>query len=184
MASTGLQKRKRTPQKERRHIAAVLANHKARLIADAIPLEDLPDVEPADAMQLMINRVGFLVRAAAAETDRLKPGLAKNQAKDELQHELWSSWDEQGNLIVMANYWVEREQKLREELARLTEKAQQLGLSERRTRVQEIQVSILGEALKAACAAAGLSAGTTRKLGAALRDELATIEGTAVELPG
>lgn len=172
--------RKRSARTERRRAANTLVAHRERLIAESVPLEDLPDIDPSDAMQLVINRLGQLFRAASAEVDRLKPGLAKNQTKGELQHELWSSWDEQGNLVVMANYWVEREQKLREELARVTEKAQTLGLSERRTRVQEAQVQLVGEALQRAFAAADVPAALQRRVGAALRTELMTLESGAI----
>lgn len=156
--------------------------HKEALIAKAIPIEDLPDAEPSEMMQLLINRVTFLLRAAAAEADRLKPGVAQNQTRGEMEHEQWVSYDEQGNVVVMANFWIERETVLRQELAKLTEKAQALGLSERRTRVKEAEMQLLGEALKAAAQAAGLKPAQQRALGAALRTELATIEGTAVEI--
>lgn len=174
--------RTRRPPHERRRVANKLRAHKEELIARAVPIEDLPDVDPGEAMQMLINRVTFLLRAAAAESERLKPGLAKNQSKGEMEHEQWISYDEQGNVVVAANYWIERESELRKELFHLTEKAQVLGLSERRTRVQETQMAMLGEALQAACVAAGLSQNTQRRLGSALRTELATIEGTAVEL--
>lgn len=163
-------------------MANKLIAHKEHLISQGIPLEDLPEAEPSELMQLLINRVTFLLRAAAAESDRLKPGVAKNQSRGEMEHEQWVSYDEQGNVIVMANYWIERETVLRHELAKLTEKAQALGLSERRTRVKEAEMVLLGEALKSAAQAAGLKPAQQRALGAALRTELAAIEGTAVEL--
>lgn len=153
--------------------------HREALIAASVPLEDLPDVDPAETMQLLINRVSQLVRHAAAEADALKPGLAKNQSKEELEHEQWSHWDEQGNLVVMSNYWLQREAELRVELGRLTEKAQALGLAERRTRVQEAQLIMLAEGLKKACDAIGLPEKTQQKLGAALRTELTLLEATA-----
>lgn len=171
---------RKRPRREVRDATAMVIHHKQQLLANAYPIEDLPDESPADVMQLLINRVTFLCRAAAAEADRLKPGLAQNQSKSELEHELWSSWDAEGNRIVMANFWVEHEAKLRAELARLTEKAQALDLTDRRTRVQETQYRILGEALKNACVAAGIPETQQRKMGAALRTELAALEsGTA-----
>lgn len=165
--------------KERRKAANSLAHHRERLIARSIPLEDLPDEDPAEMMDLMIRRVSLLVRHAAAEVDRLKPGLARNQSRDELEHEQWSHWDEQGNLVVMSNYWVEREAELRAEMLRLTEKAQALGLAERNVRIKETQYRIMGEGLKAACEAIGLTPAVQQALGAALRDELNQLEQAA-----
>lgn len=165
--------------KERRALAGSLVAHREALLARAIPLEDLPDEDPAEMMDLMIRRVSLLVRAAAAEVDRLKPGLAKNQSRTELEHEQWSHWDEQGNLVVMSNYWVEREAVLRRELALLTEKAQSLGLAERNVRIKETQYRIMGEGLKAACEAIGLTPKVQQALGAALRDELTQLEQAA-----
>lgn len=152
------------------------------MIARAIPLEDLPDVDPTETMQLLINRTERLWRYAAAQVDALRPGIATNQSGESMDHELWPSWDDNGNLVVQHNYWVEREKQLAELLGKLTESAQKLGLAERRTRVAEGQVQLLGEALKAACVAAGITGEQQKQLGAALRTELATIEGTAIEI--
>lgn len=163
--------------RERRALAGKMVAHREQLLARSIPLEDIPDVDPGETMQLLINRVTHLVRHAAAEADRLKPGLAKNQSRTELEHEQWSHWDEQGNLVVMSNYWLQREEELRSELAKLTEKAQALGLAERNTRVKEAQFMMVAAALKAACEAAGIPEKQQRKLGIALEAELETIEG-------
>jgi ABC-type branched-subunit amino acid transport system substrate-binding protein len=152
-------------------------SHREALIAASVPLEDLPDADPGEVMQLLINRVTQLVRHAAAEADLLKPGLAKNQARDELEHEQWSHWDEQGNLVVMSNYWLLREEQLRRELANLTEKAQALGLAERNTRVREAQFMMVASVLKAACEAAGIGPKKQAELGRALEHELEVVEG-------
>lgn len=163
--------------RERRRLASSMVSHREALLVRSVPLEDIPDEDPAEVMQLLINRVTQLVRHAAAEADRLKPGLAKNQSRTELEHEQWSHWDEQGNLVVMSNYWLQREADLRVELGRLSEKAQALGLGERRAKVQEAQFMLLGEALQKACAAAGLSEAVQKRLGSALREELTLLEG-------
>jgi hypothetical protein len=47
-------------------------------------------------------------------------------------------------------------------------------------RVREEESRLLGEALKAACVVAGIKAETQRKLGAALRNELALLEAEPV----
>ncbi len=129
---------------------------------------------------MLINRVTRLWRYAAAQVDALKPGAARNQSGESMDHELWVTWDDNMNLVVTSSYWIQREEQLAVLLGKLTESAQKLGLAERRTRVAEGQVQLLGEALRAACAVAGITGEQQKQLGAALRQELATIEGTTV----
>lgn len=169
--------RRRLPRR-RDHINVQrdLVHYKLSRISSAIPLEDFPDVAPDEMLKLVINRTVFLWRACCAEVDALKPGVAKNQSEHD--KERWASYDEFGNIIIGHNYWIELESKLRAELGKLTEVSMKLGLDERRARVAEGQLQVLGEALKAACVAVGIGPEQQKVLGAALRTELATIEGS------
>ena len=186
MATTVVKRKpKRRSQADKAHQSAQrqarhLIKHKLTLVAASLSPSDIPDADAAETMQWLLNRTTLLWRAASAEVDLLTPGLSRDQ-RDALKHELWRSWDEQGNSRIEANFWVQQEERLRQELARLTESAQKLGLSERRARVAEAQLQLLGEALKAACKQAGIGTDQQRLLGAALRAELTTIEGTATE---
>jgi hypothetical protein len=153
------------------------------MIAKATPIEDLPDVDPGDAMQLLINRVERLWRYAAAQCDALRPGTARNQSPDQMDHELWVAWDDNSNLVVTSSYWVTREKELSELLGKLTESAQRIGLTERRTRVAEYQLQILGEALQAAAKAIGIPEAQRRQLGGELRTQLQMIEGEPIVDP-
>lgn len=89
---------------------------------------------------------------------------------------LFEAVDEQGNRVYTPNVWMQYEQSLRQELMDLSLRMGHLGVDERRVRVQEAQMELLGRALQAAAHNAGLSAGDQRKLGAALRVELAKLE--------
>lgn len=179
VAGVAITRSKGLRPRERKSLANRMVAHREALLVASVPLEDVPDADPSEMMQLLINRVSQLVRHAAAEADSLKPGLSKNQSRDELEHEQWSHWDEQGNLVVMSNYWLERESVLRKELGHLTEKAQAIGLAERRTRVQEAQFRILGEGLKKACDRIGLPEKKQNELGAVLQEELQLLEKVA-----
>jgi Arc/MetJ family transcription regulator len=153
------------------------------MISRAQPIEDLPDVDPAETMQLLINRIERLWRYAAAQVDALRPGVARNQSMDNMDYELWATWDDNMNIVITNSYWIQREKELSELLGKLTEAAQRIGLSERRTRVQEAQTQLMGEALAAAAEAAGLNAVQKRRLGSELRKQLvADVESTAVEI--
>jgi hypothetical protein len=160
-----------------------VAFHREQMIVNATPLEDLPDVDPAEAMQMIINRTERLLRYAAAQVDALRPGVAPNQSRDNMDHELWVTWDDNSNLVVTNSYWIHREEQLTILLGKLTEAAQKLGLSDRRARVAEAQVLLLGEALQAACVAAGLNEGQRRQVGQELRTQLVLLEsGQQVEV--
>lgn len=173
-----VQRQEKAKKRLRSQTAHTLVQHKLMMVRNGMAIENLPEADPADTMQLLINRCTLLWRAAAAEVDALEPGLAPNQCDN--GHELWASWDDNSNLVVTANFWVEMEKRLRDELKALTESAQRLGLAERRTRVAEGQLQILGEALKRACDKLGLPPEQQRLLGTELRSELAVIEGKAV----
>jgi hypothetical protein len=64
----------------------------------------------------------------------------------------------------------------RDRLVRIGEACIRAGVAEAEVRVMEAQVGVLGQALKKACGKAGFSADQQRRLGAALRDELAKSE--------
>lgn len=171
--------------REHKRIERTVVNLRESMIARAQPIEDLPNVDPAETMQLLINRVERLWRYAAAQVDALKPGVARNQSADCMDHELWAAWDDNMNIVITSSYWIQREKELSELLGRLTESAQRLGLSERRTRVQEAQTQLMGEALAAAAAAAGLNDTQKRRLGVELRKQLvqaADVESTVEEV--
>jgi hypothetical protein len=164
----------RKQAREHRRTDRAVAQHREQLLARAVPIEDLPTVDPAESMQNLINRVDRLWRYAAAQVDALKPGVAKNQSQ--FDHELWVAWDDNNNLVVTSSYWISREQELAKLLGELTDRSIRNGLADRLARAKEAEVVILGEALQRAAEAAGLDDATRRTLGGHLRKELGLLE--------
>jgi hypothetical protein len=158
-----------------------VVHHVETVIGSTIPLELLPEVDPAETMQLLINRVERQWRYAAAQVNLLKPGVAPNQSRESMDHELWVTWDDNNNLVVTSSYWMHREGELGRLLGDLTDKSIRNGLAERRARVAEAQLQIMGAALQAACEQIGLPQTKVRQLGAALRTEIEVAEGVYVE---
>jgi hypothetical protein len=74
-------------------------------------------------------------------------------------------------LAIVRLYDTERDRKTR--IAKLCSEA---GVDEAAVRVAEAQVTILGNALQRACDTAGIDDTTKRRIGAALRDELAAAQ--------
>jgi hypothetical protein len=70
----------------------------------------------------------------------------------------------------------------RDRKARIARLAIESGVDEAKVIVMEAQCKLLGEALSRACDTAGLSAPLRKRVGAALRDELASVQQPA--LPG
>lgn len=96
---------------------------------------------------------------------------------------LFEAVDEQGNRIYTPNVWMQYEQSLRVELMDLSLRMGHLGVDERKVRVAEAQMELLGRALQAAAHNAGLDPIAQRKLGAALRIELERLEAGYDEAP-
>jgi hypothetical protein len=164
----------RKQAREHRRTDRAVAQHREQMIARAVPIEDLPSVDPAQSMQHLINRVERLWRYAAAQADALQPGVADNQGQ--FDHELWVAWDDNNNVVVTSSYWIQREQELAKLLGELTDRSIRNGLADRLARAKEAEVVILGEALQRAAEAAGLDDATRRKLGGELRRELGLLE--------
>jgi hypothetical protein len=97
---------------------------------------------------------------------------------DMLEEDQWlvSRTDEMGNTLVEPNVWIQYEGVLRSELMDLSIRMGHLGVDERRVRVEEAKIELLGRAVLAAAHAIGLPVEQQRALGAALRDELVKLE--------
>jgi hypothetical protein len=72
---------------------------------------------------------------------------------------------------IISLYNSERDRK-----TKIAKMATEAGVDEAAIRVAEAQTTLLGEALSRAADTAGLSAAMRRRLGAALRDELAQVQ--------
>lgn len=124
-----------------------------------------------EAMQLMLDRGMALYRLSAKEADKLT------------LDEMWSeSEDEIGNTVIVPSKWVQFEAAMRSEVFEMAARMQGLNVDERLVKIEEAKVELLGRALQAAARAIGLDEDKQKELGAALRDELATVEGTATEV--
>lgn len=107
------------------------------------------------------------------------------QRVDQLPQEEWlsSKVDAEGNVLVEPNIWIQYEATLRAELADLALRMGHLGVDERKVRVQEAQIELLGRAVAAATRRAGLDPETTRTVGQYLREELAAADEEAANAP-
>jgi hypothetical protein len=79
--------------------------------------------------------------------------------------------------VITRLYDTERDRK-----TRIAKMCQEAGVEEAQVRVMEAQVALLGEALSKAADTAGLSGPMRKRLGEALREELAAVQAPA--LPG
>lgn len=151
--------------------AAKKRRRNAMLMGEALELAstyDIPIVKGnavVDVLQQVLDRCMDHWRLACKEVDGL-----------EVDERLVVRIDEQGNKLVEPHVWMQYEQTLRAELIDLGIRMGHLGVDERRVRVQEAQVELLGRAVLAAAHAIGLDVGKQRELGAALRTELERLE--------
>lgn len=171
----GVTARKRASQ--HRKTERAVAQHRENMIAKAVPVEQLPNCDPAQTLQLLINRVERQWRYAAAQVDALRPGVATNQSGESMDHELWVTWDDNSNLVVTSSYWIQREMELSKLLGELTDRSIRVGLADRIAKVKESEVRLLGEALREAAQDCGLSESQQRALGSALRNRLQLVQG-------
>lgn len=118
-----------------------------------------------DVLQTVLDRCMDHWRLACKEVDSLS-----------MDERLVERIDEQGNRLVETHIWMQYEASLRAELMDLGIRMGHLGVDERRVRVQEAQVELLGRAVLAAAHAIGLPLDTQKQLGAALREELEKLE--------
>lgn len=131
-----------------------------------------------DALDKIFRRTHALWHHAATVVDKLStsaPPGAKNS--------IWTyKWDENGNKIVEPSKWVAYESALRKEVFEQAAIMQKLNIDEARVRIEQAQLDLLAQALKNAARKANLDDQQQRSLGAALREELSIIEGTAEEI--
>lgn len=143
----------------------------AMLLGEALEIASTYDIavvkgnSVVDVLQQVLDRCMDHWRLACKEVDSL-----------EMDERLVVRIDEQGNRLVEPHIWIQYEQGLRAELTDLGIRMGHLGVDERRVRVQEAQVELLGRAVLAAAHAIGLDVGQQRQLGAALREELVKLE--------
>ena len=149
-------------------------------LANDLEISIAPTMPIADVMELVFRRTHALWQFAAAEADKLDA-----TKKDGTTNAIWQiQYDAQGNPLRVPHKWIEMERTLREELWEQATDLQSLNIDERRVRIEEAQMEILGRALSAAAKDAGLDSETQRALGSHLRQRLQElapppIEGTA-----
>lgn len=153
---------RRTATKRRRN---------AMLLGEALEIASTYDIAivtgnaVVDVLQQVLDRCMDHWRLACKEVDGL-----------EMDERLVVRIDEQGNRLVEPHIWIQYEQMLRAELTDLAIRMGHLGVDERRVRVQEAQIELLGRAVLAAAHFIGLDVNQQKQLGAALRDELMKLE--------
>lgn len=118
-----------------------------------------------DVLQTLLDRLMDKWRFVCLKVDRL----------DESEW-LVSRIDDNGNVLLEPNIWIQWEAALRAELMDLSLRMGHLGVDERRVLVQEAQVQLLGRAVLAAAQSIGLAAPVVKQLGAALRNEIKRAE--------
>jgi hypothetical protein len=145
-----------TPSHDKR---AVKQDLKRRMVTLGEPIKD-------------ITAVGALLSELYASTGHV--AWLRQQIAD-------MSTDDLGTVegvAIVHLYDGERDRKTR--IAKLCTEA---GVDEAAVRVAEAQVSILGQALSRACDTAGVSAPMRKRIGAALREELASVQAHPQALP-
>jgi hypothetical protein len=158
-------------QKDPQRRTATKRRRNAILLGEALELASTYDITVSkgnavvDVLQTVLDRLMDKWRWVCKKVDMLD--------EDEW---LVQRVDENGNRLVEPNVWIQYEQTLRAELIDLGIRMGHLGVDERRVRVQEAQVELLGRAVLAAAHAIGLPLDTQKQLGAALRDELIKLE--------
>lgn len=152
--------------------------HEAMAMASELDIQLAPSTPVADVLEKVFRRTHALWQYAATIVDQLDPDAPPGQ-----KGSLWvHKFDESGNKLVVPSMWVEYENILRSELFEQAAVAQKLNLDEARVRIEAAQLQVLSTALRNATKKAGVPDEMQRKIGAALREELAVIEGTAHEI--
>jgi hypothetical protein len=129
--------------------AAITRNLKRQMVTMGEPIED-------------VTAVSALLSELFASTGHV--AWLRQQISGMTEEELGTP----EGIAIVRLYDGERDRKTR--IAKLCTES---GVDEAKVRVAEAQVTILGQALVRACDTAGLSDAVKRRIGAALRDELA-----------
>jgi hypothetical protein len=143
------------------HNKAAIKAEIAQRIAQEATFGDAKDVTPPEAL-------AGLLHSTSAHVGWLQGTLA-SLTKEQLA-EPWA-------LQIIHSYGVERDR-----LAAVAKICGEAKVDERLVAIQEQQTRLLGEALLAACRVIGMAETTQRKLGAALRQELAVLEVAPVSV--
>lgn len=177
-----------SPQRSKRAMNRKKRNSKSYRAAVALANEFEVSIAPpmpiADVMELVYRRTHALWQFAASQADQLDATLP-----DGKPGAIWQiQFDAQGNPLRVPNKWIEYERALREELWEQSTDLTSLDIDERRVRIEEAQMEILGRALTQAAKDTGLDQATQKLLGSNLRKHLAElspppIEGTANPVP-
>ena len=148
--------------------------HEAVSLAADLGIELAAPEPVADVMEKVFRRTHALWLHAATEVDRLDPDAPAGKPDS-----LWTyKFDENGNKIVEPSKWIQMESALRQELFEQAAVATKLNLDEAHVRIEGAKLELLARALSAAVKKADVPEDMQRRIGAALRQELATIEGT------
>lgn len=143
----------------------------AMLMAEALDIAKTYDIPVSkgnnvvNVLQTVLDRAMDLWRFVCMEVDKL----------DKTEW-MVSRVDAEGNTLVEPNVWIQYEGNLRAELMDLALRMGHLGIDDRKVRVQEAQVELLGRAVRDACHDIDLPPDIQRQLGAALRVRLEAIE--------
>lgn len=162
-----------TRKSKRRRARNRLMYQEAISFASELGIELAPSEPIPDVMEKIFRRTHALWLHAATEVDRLDPDAPAGD-----QDSIWTyKYDENGNKIVGPSRWIQLENALRSELFEQAAVATKLNLDEAHVRVEAAKLEVLSTALRNAVKAAGVPEELQRKIGAALRSELAIIEG-------
>lgn len=165
-------------QKTRRKRNKVMYAEAMRF-AQQLGIELAPHEPVTEILKKTFARTHALWQHAAAEVDMLDADAPAGK-KDSI----WTwRWDEQGNKLVEPQKWIKLEAELRTELFQQAAMMQKLNIDEAAVRVEQAKLDVLSQALRSAVKKAGVPEDMQRAIGAALRAELMTIEGTAHDNP-
>jgi hypothetical protein len=114
----------------------------------------------------VLNRTIDIWRWAATQADKVP------------EAEFWvEGFDSDENKITEPNKWFQLEAAARDEAFTMLSTMTSLDIDDRRVKVEEFQLEVLGRALRAAARDAGLSQEQQTALGIELRRHIAIIEG-------
>jgi hypothetical protein len=160
-------KRKDEAEQSRRQFAHRRALAQARVTAREFAGSIRTDVDPADAIQDLLDEVHGAWQYATQRTLEL----------DESEYFVESLG------MKVPNQWIREQERLAGILLQVAAKAASVGLAERMVRLEEVQAEIFGRAVEAALQAAGLNFDQRQVIHQKIAEGLDDVEGIAQDLP-
>lgn len=119
------------------------------------------DIDPADALQEVLDRAVSMLRVVGSNADEVK--------EDEMT--VMTAFG------PIENMWLRLERDLRQEVGALAARMVQIGIADRAVKVQEAKAVLLVQAIQAAAREVGIPRDKVKALGPALRTNLELMSG-------